>query len=71
MWIIFGWNDEHFMSEEHLELMRLAASQGIQLSISPPNTFGQMENQTMGIFFDSDCKQSSDLLKNVGCCQVK
>lgn len=53
------------MSAENLELMKLAASRGIQLSFSSPTTFGRMGNQTMGILLDSDCKQSSNLLKTV------
>lgn len=55
------------MSVENLELMRLAASQGIQLSISSPTAFSQMGNRTMGILLDSDCEQSSNLLKTVSC----
>lgn len=53
------------MSAENLELMRLAASQGIQMSFSSPTTFDQMGNRTTGILLDSDCKQSSNLLKTV------
>lgn len=53
------------MSVENVELMRSAALQGIQLSFSPPTTFGRVENHTLGIVLDFDCEHSSSLVKTV------